>query len=754
MIKIKHILTLLLITVVDCFAFAQDHPSIILTKEGAKEIHVQLGKLPMLDKSFANMKAEVDEQMVKGVQVPIPKDLAGGFSHEQHKRNFFTLQKAGVLFQITGDEKYAQYVRKVLLEYAVLFPKTDRHPATRSYARGKFFWQCLNDANWMVYVSQAYDCIYDWLDQKDRQNLNKNLFRPYADFLSIETPQFFNRIHNHSTWGNAAVGMIGLVLDDEELIKRALYGADVELPEDLVKDNDGGSISLPGQKKAGFLAQIDHAFSPDGYYTEGPYYQRYAMYPFLIFAQALENKKPELKIFEYKKGVLLNAVEALLNQTNAAGEFYPINDAQKGMSYLSRELITAVNIAYHFGHQDPALLSVVQAQGKVPLDDAGLNSAKALLAGKSKPFVKKSIRLSDGAAGNEGALGILRSKLADREFGLLMKYTKHGMGHGHFDKLSIAYYDGPHEIYQDYGAARWVNVEQKDGGGYLKENNSWAKQTIAHNTVVVNQKSQFDGKVKQADLYHSDPYLFGNPQPGVQVMSAKENMAYNGIAQHRTVAMIENESFSNPLILDIFRISSEDKQEHYDLPFYFQGTVLKTNFDIKQPEIVRNLSKDHGYQHLGIEATAQPSTDNAKVNWFYNNRFYTLTTTSDNSDQLLFGRIGMQDPLFNLRRDPVFILRKSNKSDALFVSATEAHGHYSPVTEIATEAYGKVSSLKVLKNDIQYTIVQIDTKDNQRLVFALSNENNRKSTHHSVQLGDELLEWEGPSALITTKIIN
>lgn len=39
------------------------------------------------------------------------------------------------------------------------------------------------------------------------------------------------------------------------------------------------------------------AYSPDGYYREGPYYQRYAMYPFLIFALAMDNVKPELKVF-------------------------------------------------------------------------------------------------------------------------------------------------------------------------------------------------------------------------------------------------------------------------------------------------------------------------------------------------------------------------------------------------------------------------------------------------------------------------
>ena len=175
-----------------------------------------------------------------------------------------------------------------------MWPTIGKHPSERSYARGKLFWQCLNDANWLVYTAQAYDCIYDWLDEETRDKLNDELFRPYADYVSVDNPKFHNRLHNHSTWANAAVGMIGLVMDDEELIDRALYAFDIGKESGLT-DNDGGSLNLKGYKEGGFLAQIDYSFSPDGYYTEGPYYQRYAMYPFLIFAQGLANKKPELK---------------------------------------------------------------------------------------------------------------------------------------------------------------------------------------------------------------------------------------------------------------------------------------------------------------------------------------------------------------------------------------------------------------------------------------------------------------------------
>jgi len=264
--------------------FGQDHPSLILTKAGVEKIRTELGNVPLFDTSLEAIKKEVDAEIALGIETPIPKDFSGGYTHERHKRNFLIMQKAGVLFQILQDEKYAVYLKDMLFQYEAMYKDLPIHPQERSYARGKLFWQCLNDSNWLVYVSQAYDCIYDWLSKNERNQLEKNLFRPFADFISVENPQFFNRVHNHSTWGNAAVGMIGLVMGDEELIQRALYGIEDDGLEVGGKDNDGGTIKEEGQK-AGFLANVDEPFSPDGYYTEGPYYQRYAMYPFLVFAE-------------------------------------------------------------------------------------------------------------------------------------------------------------------------------------------------------------------------------------------------------------------------------------------------------------------------------------------------------------------------------------------------------------------------------------------------------------------------------------
>ncbi len=715
-----------------------EHPNLILTPSGVKSMRANFGQVPLFDKSVKETRAEVDAEIANGIEVPIPKDLAGGYTHERHKSNFFIMQKAGVLFQITGEVKYAEYIREMLLEYHKMWPTIGKHPATRSYARGKLFWQCLNDANWLVYTAQAYDCIYDWLDEETRINLNSELFKPYADYVSIENPKFHNRLHNHSTWANAAVGMIGLVMDDEELIDRALYAFDVGETQDLKADNDGGTLNLKGYKEGGFIAQIDHSFSPDGYYTEGPYYQRYAMYPFLIFAQGLATKKPELKIFEYRDGLLIKAVYALINQTNSQGEFFPINDSQKGMSLASRELIHAVSMAYHYGSNDPGLLSIVEKQERVPLEDAGLSSAKAVAEGKAKPYKYKSLELTDGAAGDEGALGILRSD----DVTLVMKYAKHGMGHGHFDRLGFLLYDETGEVIQDYGAARWVNIEHKDGGGYLKENHSWSKETVAHNTLVVDKDSHFDHKVKAADKMPGTPYYFYSDSV-VQIASAKELNAYKDkdVIMQRSMAVISIEELERPLIIDLFSVQAPEGTR-YDLPLYYVGHFMSSNQKFETNNVLKPMGKHDGYQHLWAEAQTTLEGSTYRMTWFNKKRFYSVTSVVKSGDEMILTRIGANDPNFNLRRDPGMIHRRTD-GNTLFASLYEMHGSYDYSTERPLNLFTSIVDMKVLHESAEYAAVQFQLESGASYQFTISLKDDDESGIHSIEASNGQLNWTG-----------
>ena len=206
-------------------------------------------------------------------------------------------------------------------------------------------------------------------------------------------------------------------------------------------------------------------------------------------------------------------------------------------------------------------MSIAQKHEKVLLDGSGFVVARDVEAGLAQDFNPQSIELRDGANGDQGAVGVLRAKKNETAIDAVFKYTAQGMGHGHFDKLTLSVYNNGDEVLQDYGVARFVNIEQKDGGGYLKENKSFAKQTIAHNTLVVNETSHFKGKTKVGNKFHSDAYLFSTRIEGVQVASAKETNAYEGVNLQRTVVTM-TDGFSAPVIVDIFKVQS-DKSNQY-----------------------------------------------------------------------------------------------------------------------------------------------------------------------------------------------
>lgn len=697
-------------------------PRMLLSASDVQHMRDCMGKYALFDQAIDKAKKMLDQAIGRPIDVPVPKD-AGGYTHEKHKQNYKEMQAAGVLFQITGDERYAVFVRDMLLKYAALYPTLGRHPKAASADSGRLFWQTLNETVWMVHVAQAYDCIYDWLKPVDRAIIEGNLLRPMASFFTVEHAATIDRIHNHGTWMVAAVGMIGYALNDNNLVDVALYGTK--------KD-----------KKSGFVRQMDLLFSPDGYYTEGAYYARYAIMPFVLFAQAIENNQPELQIFEYRNQILKKALSSALQLTDVSGRYIPINDALKEMSILSPESVLATDVTFQRYGGDKGLLGIAQKQGSVSLDGAGLSVARALQGGKgSFEFPYESVEFTDGARGDEGGIGILRSGPVSDQSMLVMKYTAQGMGHGHYDKLGILFYDQGKEILQDYGSARFINVEPKYGGRYLTENDTWAKQTIAHNTVTVDGKSHYSGVYKIAQQNHADRHFFSATDPNLQVMSGKAEGVYKDVSMQRTVAMVRDNTMPNPVIIDVFRIDS--KSEHqYDLPFYYMGHLVSTNVPYKACDSVRTkLGSSNGYQHLWKEAEGK-AAGSSTVTWLNGGRYYSLVNAADSSTEVLFTRVGASDPNFNLRNEPAVILRR-NASSTVFATVLESHGSFDPVEEISFGASGKVKEVKVLASTTEATVIEISGTGSLRWIFAVVNGEASTEAMHSATVGGKTLSWKG-----------
>jgi hypothetical protein len=527
-------------------------------------------------------------------------------------------------------------------------------------------------------VIQGYDLVYDYLSSQDRNIIEQHLFIPIVKFLMEDNLETFDRIHNHGTWDVAAVGMTGYVLHKREWVEKALKGS---------KEDE----------KTGFLVQINQLFSPDGYYTEGPYYQRYALLPFLVFAKTVNQYEPQLKIFDYSNGVLKKAIHTTLQLTYSNGAFFPINDALKDKTFESEELVYGVDLAYSDISRDADLLDIAQRQKKVIVSDAGLEVAKDISAGRSKPFAYKTLWITDGNKGNEGGLGILRAGDNSDQQCILLKASAQGMGHGHFDRLNMLYYDNGSEVFSDYGSARFLNIETKSGGDYLPENKTWAKQTVAHNTVVIDQTSHYKADLNKAQANPPQLVYFTSTK-NMQAVAAKETNAYEGVTMTRTIVLASIPELEKPLVIDIFKIYS-DKDHQYDLPYWYQGHITYTPFTIQSnTNQLMPLGKDFGYQHIWLNAKGNSLTGNASITFLQNKRFYTTTFLADSSTQIEFVTVGANDPNFNLRNEKGFILSVPKAKNHLFVSLIESHGNTDPVAETTTGFKGRIQSLKLIQD--------------------------------------------------------
>lgn len=694
-------------------------PILVQASAGVKQ-----GLPPLYASEMELAKTFVDGMMGEGVVVPQPKDPGGGYTHEQHKRNFRAIYLSGQLFSITGDQAYADYVRDMLLAYADLYPTLGDHPAKANQNTGRIFWQVLNDAMWLVHAVQGYGDIRDSLSDADRERIDNQVFRKAAHFLSVDSQATFDRIHNHATWATAGVGMTGYLLGDKDMVDRALYGS----------DKSG---------KVGFIRQTELLFSPDGYYTEGPYYQRFALLPFMVFADHIERNQPELKIFDHRDGILLKALTTTV-QLTYDGFFFPFNDAIRDKSLNTAELYEGVAIAYG-KTKDPALLSIAEYQGRTVLSENGLAVSRDLDAGQAKPFPFRSLLLSDGPDGDLGAVAVLRQGEGRLSTALVAKNASQGFGHGHFDKLNWQMYDNGNEIVTDYGAARFLNIEAKEGGRYLPENTSWAKSSVAHNTLVIDEKSHFDGDVKLADQ-HAPTQLYFSDVPDLQVSSGRIDSAYPGVVMTRTLIMPKIPGLESPLVLDLMSGTSSDAHQ-YDLPLHFNGHIMEFDFPVQSNVEARPvLGKANGYQHIWVDGAAKLEQGKGALTWLLDGRFYSYRFAGNGAVEAIIGESGANDPNFNLRREPILMLRANRAGDAHFAALLESHGSYDGAAEQTISSRSHIKDMQHTRIDGN-DIVTLILKSGKQFVIAVSHDPKAERSH-SITLDGETIKWTGFAAVI------
>lgn len=449
-----------------------------------------------------------------------------------------SIRNLGLVYQLTGDVRYAKKARDILLAYAgkyLDYPLHNVHGEPK-LGGGRQGPQTLDEAVWLIPLCQGADLIWNTLSESDKKTIAEKLLLPAVK--EVIMPHRIG-IHNIQCWKNSAVGLVGLLLGDQELIREAIYDADM-----------------------GYAAQMKKGVMPDGGWWEGAWgYHFYTLSALWSLTEAAHNCG--INLYGEK---LKSMFDAPLKFAAPDLTLPAFNDSS------TVDLKTSASI-YELAYtrfRDPSYLTPI-SQGERVSDFAFWFGQEELPSTLPRKWKSENYPQSGYA--------ILARGEGENATWLCFKYGPHGGGHGHPDKLSFVLYARGRTIGIDPGSVRYG----------LPIHSGWYRQSVAHNTLVVDQSSQKPAEGKCLE--------FGTTN-GIDFVSAEAGDIYDGIRFTRKIAM-PNEN----LIVVTDRV--ECNEEHtLDIVYHQRGVWenLPAGSDWNVPDIP-------GYKYLKDATTRTTSNE-------------------------------------------------------------------------------------------------------------------------------------------------
>ncbi len=379
----------------------------------------------------------VNKEVLRGEATKPDRDFDGVSINRTHSSYAAAVRNAGLLFQVTGDVRYARRGRDILLAYAGRYLAYPLH-TTRGQAKiggGRVGPQTLDEAAWLIPVAQGADLLWDTLSAADRRTLADQLFLPAA--RDVILPHKLG-VHNIQCWKNSAVGITGYLLGDAALIRAAIDDPD-----------------------RGYRTQMAKGVQPDGVWYEGAWgYHFFTLGAVWPLTEAARNCRfnlygePLKKMFEAP--VNLAMPNLVLPAFNDSGEV----NIRSGMFELA-----------YARYRNPLYLTA--------LADSQRRDELALWFGLPQLPAALTNALPSRNAPASG-YAILQRGAGEQATWLCLKYGPHGGGHGHPDKNNFVLYARGKVICPDPGTRPY--------GSPLHA--QWDKVTLAHNTLVIDGANQ------------------------------------------------------------------------------------------------------------------------------------------------------------------------------------------------------------------------------------------------------------------------
>ncbi|MCD6351378.1 MAG: heparinase II/III family protein, partial [Armatimonadetes bacterium] len=427
--------------------------------------------------------------------------------NRQHSALASGARDLGLAYLLTGEKKYARRAIQILLGYSERYEKYPLHDVHgRPTGGGHVGPQTLDEATWLIPIAQAFDAVQDAMTQGQRQQIIDHLLLPAAK--TTWSPRM--SVHNISCWRNSAYALVGLALDREDMVRDAYAGP------------------------VGFLQQMGKGVIPPGFWYEGSWgYHFYTMSALLPFVEAGHRAGLDVLVDEYRSlyeaPVEFVAPDMLLPAFNDSGY---VN--LKGWA-------TQYAIAYRHFHEPR--LAWVAHQGSVRGWMALIWAARELPHAEAE-FTSKLYPDAGYAVFRTNPWWDQAQRPMPLNF-LALDFGPHGGGHGHPDKLNFVWWMDGELMAPDPGSISYGNPMH---GGYYK-------QTLAHNTLVV------DGHSQHACTGRS---LFFAAEGNLGLTAATGDEAYAPVKFLRIVAV------SGARVLDLL-VASDSQEHRYEWVYHNRG---------------------------------------------------------------------------------------------------------------------------------------------------------------------------------------
>ena len=359
-------------------------------------------------------------------------------------------------------------------------------------------------------LARAYDAIRvgGLVAAADAQVIENGLLRKAGELLTAMTPE--SGVVNDIPHRFAGVASIARTLGDDDMMGWVL--------------ND----------RNGFVPFVRSRWLADGHWIErSPTYDLMALSNLHLTPMVLLGYRggPDLR----RMPLMEKINSALFGIVWPDGTLPAMSDSH--VESRPSETLAEINYAWYGGRGN--LESLLRAYGGRLFErgdefalwnrDPGIDQSLKKLRSSASPALK-SVHLPH--------LGItmMRSPDPDPEV-VLFDHGEWAGGHSHFDRLDIILWALGREMASDLGYLYWGHAQREP----------WMIQTLAHNTVVVDGRSQEQpGKARVVFVRLGDP---------VRAVEAEAPAAYAGrvTEYHRTVAQVPRE-VGPPFVVDIFRV--------------------------------------------------------------------------------------------------------------------------------------------------------------------------------------------------------